>query len=294
MKMKTLIRIAFVKQIALVLVFSFTGSFFPAKVVGQEINTPPPQTNTMKKRLNSPEDFPSFNHERYSAGMGFSSWVASQIKYPPKTLKDKIQGWVHVCYTVEPDGTLNNVKINAASNPELGKAVTKVMKSSSPWMPAKNKEKAEPINSSVNIKFEIPERILSSQDIPIYVIDEVPTYLPEELHRFLNNGQMPQMSQAKDATLKANQAAIREWLSQYLKYPDEAVKEKVEGIVVVRFIITKSGKLDDFIIIKSIHPLLDAEALRVLNLMPDWKPAMQEGEPKDVYYYAWVEYKLPK
>ncbi len=60
----------------------------------------------------------------------------------------------------------------------------------------------------------------------------------------------------------------------------------------IRFIITKSGKLEDFTVVKSIHPLLDAEALRVLSLMPDWKPAIQEGKAWDVFYYADVEFKL--
>jgi hypothetical protein len=39
---------------------------------------------------------------------------------------------------------------------------------------------------------------------------------------------------------------------------------------------------------------LNNEALRVISLMPDWKPAMQGGEPKNVYYNATVEFKLPK
>ena len=105
---------------------------------------------------------------------------------------------------------------------------------------------------------------------------------------------MPQFSKAKSATLEANDAAIKEWVDQQIKYPDKVLKEKVAGTVTIRFIITKSGKLEDFTIVKTMNPLLDAEALRVLTLMPDWIPAMQGGEPRDVYYYTDVEFKLPK
>jgi TonB family protein len=226
--------------------------------------------------------------------MGFSSWVASQIKYPSKALKENIQGWVHVAYIVELDGRISNVKINAAPNPELGEAVTKAVRSCPPWLPSKNKEKASRYKSSISIKFEIPERVLSSQDIPIFVLGEVPVYLFEELHMSLDDMQMPQFPLATNSSFEANDAAISKWVDQYLKYPEKAIMEKAEGTVVVRFIINKSGKLEDFTVVKSIHPLLDAEALRVLSLMPDWKPAKQGGEPKDVFYYADVKFKLPK
>ena len=208
-------------------------------------------------------------------------------------MKEKIQGWVHVGYIVDLDGTISNVKINAAPDPELGEAVAKAVKSSPKWMPAKNKDNATPFKSSLNIKFVIPERVLSSQDIPVFALGEVSTSLSEELHRSLE-GKMPQIPQAKDTTLEATDAALKEWVDQHIKYPDKAYKEKIEGTVTIRFIITKSGKLEDFTVIKTIHPLLDAEALRVLSLMPDWKPAMQEGKPWDVYYYTDVEFKLPK
>jgi TonB family protein len=298
MKRKPTRQSAILRQVALSLIMA-TWILFSANIAAQDTKiSAQQQTNSVKRQLRTPEDDPSFNHEGYSFSMGFSSWVASQIKYPAKALKDKVQGWVHVGYTVDLNGTISNVKINAAPDPELGEAVANAVKSSPGWMPAKNKGTATTYKSSINIKFEIPERVISSQDIPVFVVGEIPAYRPayqaEELHRTLDEGQMPQFPQAKDATLETTDAAIREWVEQHLKYPGIAVKEKLEGTVTVRFIVTKSGKLEDFTIIKSIHPLLDAEALRVLSLMPDWKPAMQGGEPRDVYYYTEVSFKLPK
>jgi outer membrane biosynthesis protein TonB len=58
--------------------------------------------------------------------------------------------------------------------------------------------------------------------------------------------------------------------------------------------VTKNGNLEDFLVTRSVSPVLNNEALRVISLMPDWKPAMQGGEPKNVYYNATVEFKLPK
>jgi TonB family protein len=298
MNRKTSLKIAILKQIALISVLLATGFLFSTKIIAQDTKSQMHQQATPGQQSITPDDQPSFSHERSSASMGFSSWVAGQIKYPSKSLKEKIKGWVHVGYTVDLDGRITNVKLNAAPNPELGDAVVKAVNASPKWMPAKNKGTATTYKSSVNIKFEIPERVISSQDIPVFVVGEIPAYRPayqaEELHRTLDEGQMPQIPQAKDTTLEATDAAIKEWVTQHLKYPDKVSKEKFEGIVTVRFIITKSGKLEDFTVLNSINPLLDAEALRVLSLMPDWKPGMQGGVPKDIYYYTDVEFKLPK
>jgi TonB family protein len=294
----TSFRIAILKQIALISVLLGTGFLFSTKIVAQETKVQTHQQVVPGEQSKTPEDEPSFNHNFFSVSMGFSSWVASQIKYPSKSLEEKISGWVHVGYTVELDGAISNVNIIASPNSELGNAVVKAVESSPKWMPAKNKEAASPYKSSINIKFEIPERVTSSQDIPVFVLGEIPAYRPayklEELHRSLDEGQNPIIPFAKDASLEATNVAIKDWIDQHLRYPNEASKDKIEGTVTVRFIITKSGKLEDFIVINPVHPLLDAEALRILSLMPDWKPAFAAGEPRDVYYYTDVDFRLSK
>jgi TonB family protein len=292
MNRKTTLRIAISMQIALVSIFIATGFLFSFKLVAQDTKNST-QSKVLKEHQWSFEDSPSFSNERYSLEMGFSSWVASQTKYPSKALNANVQGWVHINYTIDINGTVSSVKITGAPTPELGEAVVRTVKSSPKWMAPKNKEFATDRKSSLNIKFEIPERVLSSQDIPILVLGEVDFTLPEELHQCLD-GKMPLMPLAKDTTLQADDNAIRDWVDQHVKYPEKAAKEKIEGTVTIRFIITKSGKLEDFTVVKSIHPLLDAEAIRVLSLMPDWKPAIQEGKPWDVFYYADVIFKLPK
>jgi TonB family protein len=283
-------RTALVKQIALIPVIAAAVLFFSTKVIARDTKIQPKQQNSSALQHQwTPENVPSFNHDKYSFTMGFSSWVASQIKYPTKALKEKIRGWVHIGYTVEPDGTISNVTINSAPDPLLGEAAANVVKSSPKWMPGKN---LSPVKSSVSIKFEIPEKVVSSQDIPVFTIDKVP--FSEELHPSLDAEQLPHFPLANAATLQANDEAIGKWVDQHLKYPKKAIGEKVEGTVQVRFIVTKSGKLEDLSLVNSIHPLLDEEALRVISQMPDWKPAMQGGEPKDVYYYTAVVFKLPK
>jgi len=294
MTKKTSFRIAILKQIALIPVIIITGFLFSTKIIAQDSKkTVKKQTNTsLEQQKQSPENDPSFKHDRYSLSMGFSSWVTNQIKYPPESLKNNVKGWVHVGYTVELDGTISNVKINATPDPVLGDVVAKAVKSSPKWMPGKNTAGKSPFKSAVSIKFEIPEKVISSEDIPVFAFGKIPSF--EELTVGIEVDQIPQFPQAKAATEEANEEAIRGWVDKNLKYPEKAIKGKIEGPVIIRFIVTKNGKLEDFLVTRSVSPLLNDEALRVISLMPDWKPAMQGGEPKNVYYNAIVEFKLPK
>jgi TonB family protein len=67
------------------------------------------------------------------------------------------------------------------------------------------------------------------------------------------------------------------WILKHTQYPEEAAKEKIIGKVMIQFSIDTQGKVCDVIVIRSVHPLLDSEAIRVIKSSPDWKPAKQSG-----------------
>ncbi len=69
------------------------------------------------------------------------------------------------------------------------------------------------------------------------------------------------------------------WLTATLKYPDEALQRKIEGRVMVSFIVEKDGSLSAIKVEKGINKLLDNEALRVMRLMPKWTPGSEKGKP---------------
>ena len=82
------------------------------------------------------------------------------------------------------------------------------------------------------------------------------------------------------------------WIISNLKYPAEALKNKITGKVLVNFTVTWAGKIKNVAVSKSVSPLLNAEAIRVISSMPDWKPGVQGGKPVDVQYCVPVEFKL--
>ena len=86
--------------------------------------------------------------------------------------------------------------------------------------------------------------------------------------------------------------AMRSWLARNIKYPEEAVKAKITGIVNVVFVVGKDGKVKNVEVVKPFHPFLDAEAVRVVRSMPDWKPGSQSGKPVDVRMVVPVMFSL--
>lgn len=73
-------------------------------------------------------------------------------------------------------------------------------------------------------------------------------------------------------------SAFMQWLTKNLKYPLQAQASKIQGTVVVSFIVNKDGSIADVKISSSVDPLLDREALRVLKMMPKWKPGMDKNK----------------
>ena len=87
-------------------------------------------------------------------------------------------------------------------------------------------------------------------------------------------------------------AALMKYLSGNVRYPEAAEKAGVQGRVIVTFIVEKDGSITEAYIVKSVDPLLDAEAIRVINAMPNWLPGRQNGDPVRVKYTVPITFRL--
>ena len=85
---------------------------------------------------------------------------------------------------------------------------------------------------------------------------------------------------------------LLEFMRTTIKYPAEARKDTIQGRVLVSFIVNKDGSIVKPEVVKSAHPLLDEEALRMVNEMPAWKPGEQNGVPVRVKYTIPVNFRL--
>jgi protein TonB len=77
-----------------------------------------------------------------------------------------------------------------------------------------------------------------------------------------------------------------------IKYPTISQENGVQGKVIVQFVVNKDGTVVDPVVVRSVDPYLDKEALRVINSMPKWKPGKQRGKPVRVRYTVPVTFRL--
>ena len=87
---------------------------------------------------------------------------------------------------------------------------------------------------------------------------------------------------------------IEKWVYQYLKYPDSAVRNGIQGRVLVEFIIGKDGNVSDVKVVKGVSEELDAEAVKVISASPKWKPGKVNGNKVRSSMTIPVEFKLEK
>ena len=87
-------------------------------------------------------------------------------------------------------------------------------------------------------------------------------------------------------------AALMQFLAQNIRYPEEAHKAGVQGRVIVSFVVETDGSISEAKAVKSVSSELDAEALRVINCMPNWNPGRQNGEVVRVKYVVPVTFRL--
>ena len=82
------------------------------------------------------------------------------------------------------------------------------------------------------------------------------------------------------------------WVAVNLKYPDAAKADGIQGRVMVQFKICTDGEVRDVKVLRGVHELLDAEAVRVISASPKWEPGRVDGKPVNVTYMFPVVFKL--
>lgn len=98
----------------------------------------------------------------------------------------------------------------------------------------------------------------------------------------------------KMAEFPGGNLALLQFIGQNIYYPTDAVDASIQGVVVVKFVIDKTGKAKNPEILRGVHPLLDKAAMDVILLLPNFIPAIKGGENVSTYYNVPIQFKLSK
>jgi len=125
---------------------------------------------------------------------------------------------------------------------------------------------------------------INGQDIADFKEFVQPEAPVEEEKPYQAVEQMPQFP--------GGEAALLKFINEKIKYPIPAQEAGIQGRVVVRFVVSKTGEIKDVTVLRSVESSLDKEAVRVIQMMPKWIPGKQNGNNVAVYFTVPVVFKL--
>ncbi len=140
----------------------------------------------------------------------------------------------------------------------------------------------------------LAERVTPATDViplaeePVATPSEVlPEPPPEEPVKY-------SLLEAKPRFQDGDASQFSHWVNENLKYPQEAVKDSLQGRVTLQFTIEKDGSVTDVHVLRGCAPILDEEAVRVVSQSPKWTPGSINGEPVRVVFNFPVLFQLTK
>lgn len=208
------------------------------------------------------------------------SFIGRTIKYPADAMKEGIQGKVFVTFVVKSDGTISDAKIARGVHPLLDNEAIRVVNSLPPWTPGKQRGQAVNVSYTIPVAFSLDGG--KAKQKASFAAPKTPQKGEKQV--FIVVEEMPEFPGGSDA--------LRHFIAKEIKYPAEAQKDKIQGKVFVSFVVSSEGKIEQTKIERSVSPALDAEAIRVVNSLPDWKPGKQRGTAVSVAYTIPIEFKV--
>lgn len=193
----------------------------------------------------------------------FFNYISQNMKYPEQAKKAGVEGKVFVQFVVAKDGSLEDVKTLKGIGAGCDKEALRVIESAPAWIAGTIGGKPVKTKMVLPITFK-----LSGNGTAENAAAEV-------------------MPEPKDGL-----ATFMKYVQDNLNYPQEAKNAGIEGKVFVEFTVKKDGTLADIVVKKGVDRELDAEALRVMQNSPAWKPGSKEGEPVNIKMVLPISFKL--
>ncbi len=222
-----------------------------------------------------------------------TDFISANVKIPAEANAQGAGGVVMVEFVIEKNGKIGEVKTLHDPGYGLADEAIRVIKLMSTqkikWKPAREKGKKVPYRYITPVPFslsappkELPKMETEKSLIPsVYdVVEVMPRYAGCEQN----------IADSIDCTFMQ---MIRH-IQANLHYPPEALSIKAQGPVVVDFIIDSTGKVTDPIVTKGLGYGCDAEAIRVISLMPNWIPGIQDGRRVAVRMTIPILFQIPK
>lgn len=214
----------------------------------------------------------------YTGGTAeMNKFISNSLKYPADASELNKQGLVVYTFIVETDGTLTNFEIAHHAYPSLDEEALRILKTMPAWRPARNKGQVVRSTNYVPMYFKLNKnagtRTAQNRTSPSQMYGKKnEEIVNSEVYSIVDV--MPQY--------EYGERELAGFIAHNIRYPEEARKENAQGRVLCSFIVAADGSISNIEIVQGIHAELDKEAVRVLSLMPKWKPGVRDGRAVNV------------
>ena len=198
-------------------------------------------------------------------------YLKANNKYPSPGRGKSV--YVNVQCMIDTDGSISDVKKISSVDSVLDAEAIRLVQGMPKWIPGKRN--GEPFRQNRRILVEFDN-----------------TNVDWEKWAKLNNGNDIFMAVEDMPEFPGGASALLEFLRSNVKYPRICQENGIQGRVLVAFVVDKDGTVLSPEVVKGVHPQLDQEALRIMSIMPKWKPGQQRGKPVRVKYTVPVNFRL--
>lgn len=232
-------------------------------------------------------------------------FLSDNIKYPVKAQEDGIEGRVITNFVVEKDGSLSDVQVMRGVDPLLDAEAIRVLKSMPNWQPGKQKGEEVRVRFTLPVVFRLVGDNKKSSAVPppppppptSAEASSVPPPPPPPPAYTKSTEELKNTNEVfvvveKQPEFPGGNPAMMKFLGDNIKYPVEAQDKGIQGRIITNFVVEKDGSLSDVKVVRGVDPLLDAEAIRVIQSMPKWKPGTQKGQVVRVRFTLPVVFRL--
>ncbi|MDZ4748135.1 MAG: energy transducer TonB [Saprospiraceae bacterium] len=223
-----------------------------------------------------------------------ADFIAANLQIPPDAKAQGAGGVVMMEFVVEKNGNIGEIK--PIHDPGLGLGteaarVINLMKTKKiKWTPAETDGKKVPFRYTIPVSFNLnlpatnktktTKESTDHSNQVFEIVDLMPLYAGCEA--------------AVNDSIDCSFLKVVNHIKSNLKYPEEALKNKVQGQVVVEFVIDTNGALINPVIKQGLGSGCDEEALRVIALMPAWIPGKQDGQKVKVRMKLPIVFQVSK
>ena len=243
-----------------------------------------PQEPDQEEAMIVVEEMPGFPGGMFA----LMQYISANVEYPEQAKDNGIEGRVIVSFIVGKEGFIKDAQVEQSVDPLLDAEAIRVVAGMPNWTPGKSHGEAVDVKYSIPINFRLDPKPETMEINPVdapeesETVDQVPAQDSDEV--FIVVDEQPVFPGGVQELLK--------FMQQNISYPQKAREDTIQGRVLVSFVIDKEGNVIEPEIVKPVHPLLDQEAINLVNKMPQWTPGKQNGVPVKVQYTIPINFRL--